>query len=489
MSTGSETASASPAPGVTGARLDWVAGAGAAISGSTRASPAGALRNTGAGGRASRAPGVGRAGACRGRHWPSRVATPRRVHRRTAASRSGTPMMSASNKALASHQSGSGTGGGAFAAASAARCAASCACTSCCMRSTIAVSSTMRWRRMTVSASIEFASSCCARSRSASVRAPSATVASPTGAELDTVSRGRSAAAAGGRFGADFAGARALGGAALRAGPAPTPEPEAAAPRARAARRSPRCARGTTCGGRRLRRGHGLARRGFRGDDRGFDRGRVHEQRVFALHRCFAAGLYRDSDDGIVYRPRAGDDELRSGGRALDGEAAEQDLRDAVRVALCRRKLEAFRRNVLFGSEGYRNDDPQWNSESRLLRDRAEYNGGQRQRRERAQDACDGGGKPRHRVRPRGERRGAAGCAESAEGAGRGWSHGFGWRWRDGNAARPGNHPRSSCADRSLDYSFTRSAPFAPRTLPPDRPCSSSVSSPRMRSGTSCEPH
>ncbi len=57
--------------------------------------------------------------------------------------------------------------------------------------------------------------------------------------------------------------------------------------------------------------------------------------------------------DGIVHRARAGDDELRSGRRALDGDAAEQDLRDAVRVALCRRELEAFRRNVLAVGERY----------------------------------------------------------------------------------------------------------------------------------------
>ena len=353
---------------------------------------------------------------CLGRHWPSRAASRRRVHRRTAASRSGKPTMTASNKALASHQSGSGTGGGAFAAASAARCAASCACTSCCMRSTIAVSSTMRWRRMTVSASIEFASSCCARSRSASVRAPSAAPASPAGSRA----RHRESRPVGGhgrrslRRGLCRGACLGRGRLARRA----RTDSGARGCRAarRAARRSPRCARGTARGGTRLRRGHGLARRGFRGDDRGFDRGRIHEQRVFALHRGFAAGLYRDSDDGIVHRARAGDDELRSGGRALDGDAAEQDLRDAVRVALCRRKLEAFRRNVLSGSERYRNDDPQRNSESRLLRDRAESDGRQRQRRERAQDARDGGGKPRHGAAParRASRRCVLGCAEGA---------------------------------------------------------------------------
>ena len=46
-------------------------------------------------------------------------------------------------------------------------------------------------------------------------------------------------------------------------------------------------------------------------------------------------------------------------GRAFDGDAAEQDLRDTVRVALRRRELEAFRRNVLPGGERYRNDDAQ----------------------------------------------------------------------------------------------------------------------------------
>ena len=358
MSTGSDTASASPAPGVVGARLDVVLGACAAISGSARASPAGALRNTGAGGRASRTPGAGRAGACLGRHWPARAAPCRRVHRRAAASRSGTPTMTASSKALASHQSGSGTGGGAFAAASAARCAASCACTSCCMRSTIAVSSTMRWRRMTVSASIEFASSCCARSRSASVRR----------------ARRRGRVAAGHR--ARHRESRPVGGhgrRALRRGLCRGARLGRGrlARRARAisgargcratlrnARRSSRCARGT-----RARGGCGAAT-ASRGADSAATTGasiaggsmnNVYSRCIEVSQPACTVTLTTGSctGRGLVMTSCA------PARRALDGDAAEQDLRDTVRVALCRRQLEAFRRNVLPGGERHGNDDPQ----------------------------------------------------------------------------------------------------------------------------------
>jgi hypothetical protein len=95
----------------------------------------------------------------------------------------------------------------------ATRSAVSCARISCCMRSTIAVSSTMRWRNTCVSASITAACSCCAFSRSAAVAPRRATAAV---APLDNESRGAPAAAAGGRFGAVFATARLFGGVLLR---------------------------------------------------------------------------------------------------------------------------------------------------------------------------------------------------------------------------------------------------------------------------------
>ncbi len=321
----------------------------------------------------------------------------------------------------------------------AAASAASCACNSCCIRSTIAVSSTMRCRRTSVSASIEFASSCCARSRSASLVAPGTAPAPLAGPALDTVSRGRSAATAGGRFGAD----RALGGTALRALPAPSRAPEACAPRGApraevpAARAEPRAA------GRGLRRGRDFARRGFRGDDRGFDRGRIHEQRVFTLERALAAGLYRDSDDRVAHRARAADDELHHGRGALDGDAPEQDLRDAVRVASCRREPEAFGRNVFSRGERDRNDDAQRGSQSRLLRDRAESDGRQRQRRERAKDARDGGGKPHPEMRSGGAGRGAGGCGVDAGGA---QSHGFGSK--AGRRCRAARNPSAQVVRR-----------------------------------------
>jgi hypothetical protein len=80
----------------------------------------------------------------------------------------------------------SDNGGAAFAASSVARCASSFARTSSCIRSTIAVSSTMRWRSTTVSASIALASSCCARACSAS-DALARRTPPPIGAALDTV--------------------------------------------------------------------------------------------------------------------------------------------------------------------------------------------------------------------------------------------------------------------------------------------------------------
>ena len=52
----------------------------------------------------------------------------------------------------------------------------------------------------------------------------------------------------------------------------------------------------------------------------------VYSRRIAVSQPACIVSLH----DGIVHRARVGDDELRAGRRALDGDASEQDLRDAV---------------------------------------------------------------------------------------------------------------------------------------------------------------
>ena len=70
---------------------------------------------------------------------------------------------------------------------------------------------------------------------------------------------------------------------------------------------------------------------GFGGHDRGLDRRRIHEQRVFAAYRRFATRLEREANDRVVHGARTGDDERGPVGRALDADPAEQHLRSRRR--------------------------------------------------------------------------------------------------------------------------------------------------------------
>ena len=213
--------------------------------------------------------------------------------------------------------------------------------------------------------------------------------------------------------------------------------------------RAPRFARG----GRRWRRDGGLARRGFRSNDGSLDSRRIHEQCVFAAHGGFAAGLYREAHDGVVHRPRIGDDEVGAGGRALHVHPAEQELRDAVRVLLRRCNPEAFGRYRFAFAKRDRNDHAQRLAESGLLRDRADAHCGSRDGRERGQETCESDGAPRvkaarHHTGIRAGRGGQGHEIESMAGA---------------NIKGRREPPCGPCPSRSLDY---RARGFAPALLP-----------------------
>jgi hypothetical protein len=164
------------------------------------------------------------------------------------------------------------------------------------------------------------------------------------------------------------------------------------------------------CRGGRDRR-YGLGRR-----LRGIDRRRVHQQRVVAADDLVATGLDGHPDDGVVDGPRTGDDELRAGGRALQRDAGESDLRYAVGFPRRGCEPEAIGGKLLAGRGQHLDDQPQRLSQRRLLEDatqaqrlhrRAGQRGGQREQGGKAAGDQQGNRVGAHRWRARGSARSA----------------------------------------------------------------------------------